>query len=262
MLRPDHTVLLAAFLLAPACGSGEASTPDTDSGTSGADSAMGLPDGGTCTDPGPGCTCVDSTTGGGQLECFEAFEGSSAPIPESVREQMTDRSWHADLACPDFDSLALLRMTHWGFDGLIRHGEMVVAQSAAAEVLEAFGDIYDARFPIERMVLIHTYDGDDDASMDANNTSAFNCREITGGGALSQHSYGTAIDVNPVQNPYVNGETVLPPAGQAYLDRDDIRPGLIAAQGPVTKAFDDIGWGWGGDWVSLKDYQHFSESGQ
>ena len=98
--------------------------------------------------------------------------------------------------------------------------------------------------------------------MAANNTSAFNCRKKTGGKSWSEHSYGAAIDVNTIQNPYVRGARVLPPAGRPYVDRDPTVPGLIVAEGAVVKAFRDIGWKWGGHWRSLKDYQHFSASGK
>jgi hypothetical protein len=106
------------------------------------------------------------------------------------------------------------------------------------------------------MQRIEAYGGDDDASMAADNTSAFNCREITGGGAVSNHALGVAIDINPVENPYVRGGDVLPPAGAEYLDREDVRPGMIV-EGDVTAAFDAIGFDWGGRWRSLQDYQHF-----
>ena len=109
---------------------------------------------------------------------------------------------------------------------------------------------------------VSLYGGSDDESMAANNTSAFNCRAVTGGSSWSQHSYGNAIDINPVQNPYVSGSLVLPPEGEAYTDRDPSVPGLIFEPGPLTGAFLRKGWGWGGNWISLKDYQHFSENNQ
>jgi hypothetical protein len=112
------------------------------------------------------------------------------------------------------------------------------------------------------MELVDVYGGDDDRSMEANNTSAFNCRRVTGGTSFSQHSYGTAIDLNPLPNPYVRGDTVLPPAGRAYLDRTDVRQGMIVDPGPVVGAFAVIGWEWGGNFTALKDYQHFSENGR
>ena len=120
------------------------------------------------------------------------------------------------------------------------------------------------KFPwiMERIERVDAYGGDDDASMAANNTSAFNCRAVTGGSTLSQHSFGTALDINPVQNPYVNGGTVLPPSGSSYQDRSNYQPGMVLSGSIALEAFEDIGWIWGGNWSSLKDYQHFSVSGK
>jgi hypothetical protein len=109
---------------------------------------------------------------------------------------------------------------------------------------------------------VHRYGGDDERSMAADNTSAFNCRPVTGGSSFSRHSYGTALDLNPLRNPYVKGERVLPPEGRAWLERDGTRPGVITGEGPVVQAFRAIGWKWGGDWRSSKDYQHFSTDGR
>lgn len=160
------------------------------------------------------------------------------------------------------ESLRLLALPFWGFDGESHTGEMVVHRDVAAQVESVFRALYDARFPIERMELVDVYDGSDDASMMANNTSGFNCREITGGGRWSQHSYGRAIDVNPVQNPYVYRDgSVLDPAAARFTDRSLQEPGMIRAGDVVVHAFAGIGWGWGGNFTSTKDYQHFSESG-
>ena len=109
---------------------------------------------------------------------------------------------------------------------------------------------------------VEAFGGSDDASMAANNTSAFNCRKATGGTSWSEHSYGRAIDVNPVQNPYVKGSLVLPQSGSAYVDRSRTIPGMIRAGDAVVRAFAAQGWAWGGTWTSLKDYQHFSTTGR
>ena len=158
--------------------------------------------------------------------------------------------------------LRLLRVTHLGFDGQARTGELVVHRAQAAQVVEVFRRLYAARFPVHRMVTVDRYGGNDDASMAANNTSAYNCRTTTGGSSWSEHAYGTALDINPVQNPYVRGTTVEPEAGRAYLDRSDVRPGMVTAGDVVVRAFAAAGWSWGGDFRTLKDYQHFSLSGR
>ena len=165
--------------------------------------------------------------------------------------------------CPTAVSdLRLLRVTHLGFDGRARTGELVVHRTQATKVVEVFRRLYAARFPVQRMVTVDRYGGDDDASMEANNTSAYNCRTTTGGSAFSEHAYGTALDVNPVQNPYVRGTTVLPEAGRAYTDRSRVRPGMVTSGDVVVRSFAAAGWGWGGDFRTLKDYQHFSVSGR
>ena len=159
--------------------------------------------------------------------------------------------------------LRLLSVSHWGFDGAPRQGEVVVAASVADDIVGVFRTLFDARFPIESIRLIDEFGGDDDRSMAANNTSAFNCRAATGSTRWSEHAYGTALDINPIQNPYVTSSgRVLPPEGAAHTNRDSATTGLITADGPVVAAFRDIGWGWGGDWSSGKDYQHFSANGR
>ncbi len=120
-----------------------------------------------------------------------------------------------------------------------------------------FAELYRLQFPIASMQTVEAFGADDDASMAADNTSAFNCRSITGGGGWSLHSYGTAIDVNPRENPYVSGQTVLPPEGRDHLDRDDPAPGMIRAGDPVLGAFTAHGFTWGGSWTDPVDYQHF-----
>lgn len=172
-------------------------------------------------------------------------------------------SWRAGCPVAPRD-LRLLVLTHWGFDGSVRTGELVVHRDVAAELTTVFRRLFRERFPIERMELVDRYGADDDRSMAANNTSAFNCRRATGSRTRwSQHAYGRAVDINPIQNPYVtpNGE-VLPPAGRAYLDRADLQLGMIVSRGVVVRAFVAIGWGWGGNFRSTKDYQHFSASGR
>jgi hypothetical protein len=159
--------------------------------------------------------------------------------------------------------LRLLRLRHWGFDGTTHLGEMVVHADAASALVQVFGDVYGARVPVERIRLVDEYGADDDRSMAANNTSAYNCRTVAGSSTWSQHAYGRAVDVNPVQNPYVSSSgAVDPPAGAAYVDRADVRPGMVVRGGPVLTAFERIGWGWGGDFTRSKDYQHFSANGR
>ena len=182
-------------------------------------------------------------------------------IPDELRDAMVGVTW--DHNCPvHLTDLRLLRFSHWNFEGVLVEGELVVAASASEVMDGAMKLAFEGRFPLESAKPASAFDGDDDASMAANNTSAFNCRKVTGGESYSQHSYGNAIDINPVQNPYVRGSTVLPEEGADYLIRDPNTPGLLTDGSPLTAHFLNAGWGWGGQWNSLKDYQHFSESGQ
>jgi hypothetical protein len=199
------------------------------------------------------------------LRSAPVFQGWAQPIDAPTRSRMAS-SWRAGCPVP-LEDLRLLSLDHWGFDGGIHRGELVVHRDQVGQVLYVMRQLFDARFPIERMQLVDVYGGDDDRSMAANNTSAFNCRAVSGRpGVWSQHSYGWAVDINPVQNPYVRGTTVAPEAGRAFLDRSRVRPGMVVAgdtaEGTVVRAFAGIGWGWGGDFRTFKDYQHFSVSGR
>jgi D-alanyl-D-alanine carboxypeptidase len=160
--------------------------------------------------------------------------------------------------------LRTLRLRYWGFDGRSHVGSLVVHRRAADDLVAVFQRLYEARFPIRRMVPVSAYRGSDDASMAADNTSAFNCRRAVGSssGSWSMHAYGLAIDVNPVENPYVLGDRVLPPAGRRYLDRELERPGMAVEGGALVRAFASVGWSWGGRWTSSRDYQHFSTNGR
>lgn len=157
--------------------------------------------------------------------------------------------------------LRILSLSHWNYAGSVSTGKLVVAAGLANQVVDIFQDLYEEGFPIERMELVDKYDGDDNLSMAANNTSAFNCRLVTGDSTYSEHSYGRAIDINPLVNPYVKGSTVLPPAGSGYVDRSLDAPGMIHSNDEVVQAFAARGWIWGGTWSSLKDYQHFFTTG-
>ncbi|WP_018683758.1 M15 family metallopeptidase [Actinokineospora enzanensis] len=158
------------------------------------------------------------------------------------------------------EALRLVNMSVVGLDGRAHRGELVVADAVSGEVVDVFRDLYYKRYPIERMETVEKYGADDDKSMAANNTSAFNCRPITGGTEWSNHSYGRAIDINPVLNPYISsGGTVLPPNGAPYADRTRTDPGVIHAGDDTVRAFARRGWEWGGSWTSPIDYQHFEK---
>lgn len=194
------------------------------------------------------------------LDPVPPYQGTAAEIDDATAARMSS-SHRAGCPVPLGD-LRLLSLRHWGFDGRTHLGEMVVHADAAQPVVDAFGRLYRDRIVVERMRLVDEYGGNDDRSMAANNTSAYNCRTVAGTSTWSQHAYGRAFDINPVQNPYVSSQAVEPAAGRAYLDRSDVRPGMAVAGGPIVAAFRVSGWGWGGDFTSAKDYQHFSANGR
>jgi hypothetical protein len=166
--------------------------------------------------------------------------------------------------CPvPLRDLRVVDASHWGFDGRLRTGRLIVHRDVAADVVAVLRRLHASRFPIRRMIPIDRYGGDDYRSIEADNTSAFNCRPVTGGSGWSQHAYGRAIDINPIENPYVDsaGRTSHR-ASRAYLRRSPVRPGMAVEGSVVVKAFDAVGWGWGGRWSSIKDYQHFSATGR
>jgi len=182
----------------------------------------------------------------------------AGPLPERVRATMRGVSWTDDPRCPAMDALALLEVDHHGFDGAVHRGEMVVAAEVADELVVVFEALFAADFPIAGMQPIDRFGADDEASMAANNSSCF-CFRNAPSGRLSEHAFAMAVDVNPMQNPMVIGDRVWPDAGRDYLERGDVRPGMIVRPGPVVDAFDAAGWEWGGDWVSLSDYHHFQK---
>jgi hypothetical protein len=172
---------------------------------------------------------------------------------------MTGLSWHR--GCPVvLRDLRLLTLTHWGYDGKQHTGRLAVHRAVAGEVVHAFRALYADRFPIRRMVLVDAYGASDFRSIEADNTSAFNCRFVDGTTRWSEHAFGRAIDVNPIENPYVAGGRTSHAASRPYLDRARHRLGMAFEGGALVRAFDAIGWGWGGRWTSAQDYQHFSAS--
>jgi hypothetical protein len=191
-----------------------------------------------------------------------------APVPFTAAVQpvrAADLRFSYRAGCPVTPAqLRVVRLSYWGFDGRPHAGRLVVSRRVTGDVVTVFRRLYAARFPIRRMVPVSAYRGSDDASMAADNTSAFNCRRAVGSATAgwSMHAYGEAIDVNPVENPYVLGRRVLPPAGKRYVDRARHRPGMAAAGGALVTAFESVGWKWGGRWTHSRDYQHFSTNGR
>jgi hypothetical protein len=154
-------------------------------------------------------------------------------------------------------------MSYVGFDDRAHIGTMVVNASVVTSVEKVFAKLYAMAFPIKQMVPESAFRGNDNAAAAADDTSGFNCRYAVAAGPprWSVHAFGEAIDVNDVQNPYIDGATVIPPAGSAYRDRAVVRPGMAIPGGTLVEAFSSIGWFWGGRWSIMPDYQHFSLTG-
>jgi hypothetical protein len=186
------------------------------------------------------------------------FFASASPVTTA----QLGRSWRP--GCPvGAAGLRTMRISYWGFDGARHVGEIVVNRGVTGDVKVIFGALYRARFPIRRMVPVAAYGGSDDRSMAADNTSGFNCRYAVAPGPKrwSVHAYGEAIDVNTLENPYLEAGRVLPPAGAAYRDRSQVRPGMAEPGGVLVRAFALAGWLWGGRWTTSPDWQHFSKTG-
>jgi len=193
----------------------------------------------------------------------QGTQGMIVPVTPALCDDMKRHNVIRAGAIVGCERLRLIKFSYVGFDGAVRtDGEIMVMDAAAENVLRIFTKLRDMDFPIAKARLINHYDGDDDASIADNNTSAFNSRNVAGTNSLSLHAYGLAIDLNPVQNPYVqrSGEklTFSPPAGAAYANRGHARPGMAET---VIDVFADEGFStWGGYWRTAIDYQHFQVS--
>lgn len=180
--------------------------------------------------------------------------GPGTPYPLSA-------SWR--VGCPVGPSdLRAVTFPHLRLDGSRTRGVLIVHRDVVADVATLARAAHGTRFPIAQARPVDDFGGDDDASMAADNSSAFNCRRVAGTTTWSQHAYGTAVDLNPVRNPSVRDGRIDPPAGAAYTDRSDVRPGMLVEGGAVVDAVDRLGWGWGGRWRSGADHQHVSRSGR
>lgn len=190
-----------------------------------------------------------------------AFRGEISRIDAAQASRMTGVSWHPGCPVPLRD-LRLVILSYRGFDGGTHTGRLIANEDVARDVLGVFRRLYAARFPIRRLAPVDAYGGSDFRSIEADNTSAFNCRAVAGTTRWSEHAYGRAIDVNPIENPYVSGGSTTHRASRPYLDRSRRRPGMAYEGGVLVRTFGAIGWGWGGAWAGAKDYQHFSASGR
>jgi len=196
--------------------------------------------------------------GGLPAPATDAFAGTIEPANDAVLARST---WSP--GCPVArEELRYLTVTFWGFDDRPHAGELLVHASVADAMVGVFRRIYEARFPIEEMRVVAAHELDLPPTGDGNNTTAFVCRSTVSSGSWSQHAYGLAVDINPFHNPYARGDVVLPELASSYVDRAHHRPGMIQPGDAVTTAFAGVGWPWGGNWRSAKDWMHFSANGR
>lgn len=298
--RPGRPSLPAALLLAllpvllTACATpGPAREPADDAGSG--PTAGPAPTTGPATAPGPAPTLTPEPgtspppwLGERVLPLAEDGYGVVRPTPPALRERRFTRpaglpplpgrgyasrattpapdrvvarsSWRPE--CPVArEDLSWLRVALHGFAGERHTGEALVHADAVEDLRQVFAELWRAGFPIERMRITRAAEVDAPPTGDDNNTTVLVCRQVTGGGSWSEHARGLAIDVNPFQNPYRRGDRVLPELASAYLDRGNLRPGMVRPDGPVARAFARVGWEWGGAWHGLVDHQHFSRDG-
>lgn len=220
MKRLARGILVLLFLLSPAAALAQAAVDDKNSGT----------------EKHP---IIDS-----KMSKKEAFDGLDPNCPKEIRKRQK-----------------LIKLKYYSFDGRIHQGQMVLDKDLVKDIKKVFDVALKEKFPIKSVIPVSDLrfrkNGrwDDDLSMAAGNSSSFNYREITGGGRLSNHAYGRAVDLNTFQNPYIKGKISLPP-GAKY---DPTAPGTFTSDNPIVKTFISLGWAWGGNWKSPIDYQHFEK---
>lgn len=198
---------------------------------------------------------------------LQPFQASIRHLPAPVRSEVAARAWHSGCPVP-ISGLRLLTVSYWGFDRRTHAGQLVVNANAAGPLTKVFRQLYKLHFPIHHMRLANMYGPPRGRPADGDVTASFECRQAvpspctggTGTGSWSEHAYGDAVDLNPVENPYVGCRMTRDKTALSYLDRSRVRRGMVTPS--VVNAFASIGWGWGGTWTgSTKDYMHFSATG-
>lgn len=200
------------------------------------------------------------------LFLFSNFKASITPITPNIKSAMLQGNSYRS-GCPvPFSSLRYIRLSYIGFDNKEHMGDLIVNKSVTNDVVQIFKELYNVRYPIRKMELVSNYNGDDFASIEADNTSAFNCRVVAGTNRWSKHSFGKAIDINPLENPYVanNGHTAhiksLRYLRRVHRGNSANQRALILKSDFIVKLFQKYGWRWGGSWRCCKDYQHFDKN--
>jgi hypothetical protein len=262
--RVAAAALLAALLAA--CSQ----APAAERGTTGpASRATPSPTGDVAPATAEESTDVDAALEGASVEAPRTrFAGRIVPVPAALEREMRGTTWTPGCPVPIAD-LRVLRFNYWGFDGEVKRGPMVVNASVAEDVLWVFRQLFEAGFPLKRVGLAREFvESRLETHPDTRRsvTASFNCRVVVtpagAGDEYSQHAYGLAVDLNPLQNPYVAEDGwVRNRFARPYVDRSRHAPGMIHEGDVVVRAFDAIGWAWGGRWSGGKDYMHFSAAG-
>lgn len=184
-------------------------------------------------------------------------------LPAHIKKKITGVSYRKNSNIK-YRDLRYIQVRYYDFAGNVQDGELIVNKKIARKTVQIFYELYKIKYPIERMELVDEYGADDEMSMRANNTSAFNYRTVAGTNKLSKHAMGLAIDINPRINPYINRKGILTPANaKVYRCRDEQKckgkyaSYMIQPDSKITKIFKKYGFTWGGDWKHSKDYQHF-----
>lgn len=249
----------------PAAGEVPASSTTSESLLAGGvdpDTLTTTPDGGIAVQPTPAALQDRRLPTRGHLAPPET-DDFTFTIQPLTGESLRRSTWREICPVP-VDDLRYITLSFWGFDGGHHTGELIVAASEAEPIVSVFRRLHEIRFPIEEMRIVTPIDVVARPTGDSNNTASFVCRSVTGGSRFSEHAYGLAIDINPFHNPYHRNDAVIPALASSYLERSQPLPGMIVPGDPagdaVIAAFADIGWAWGGNWSSLKDYQHFAKN--
>ncbi len=192
---------------------------------------------------------------------FASFEAQVYKITTSIEKRMRQGGSYKDYCPISLRDLRYIKLKYIGFDNKEHWGELIVNKSITKDIVSIFKKLYQIRYPIKQMRLISDFKGSDFASIEADNTSAFNCRFVDGTNKWSNHTFGKAIDINPIENPYVSKSgKISHKASYKFIKRDySISKAIILKNSYITKLFKSYGFRWGGDWHCCKDYQHFDK---
>jgi hypothetical protein len=193
------------------------------------------------------------------------YQANISTITQKIKQRMINGNSHR-AGCPTpISNLRYITLTYIGFDGKEHIGELIVNKAVANDVVNIFKELYNIKYPIRKMKLVSNYNGSDFASIEADNTSAYNCRFVDGTNKWSNHSFGRAIDINPIENPYVSKsghishKKSLKFANRVHQNNTPSDKAMIAKYDKIVAIFKKYGWRWGGDWRCCKDYQHFDK---